>query len=77
MKKLDLKSIGERPLPPSKKQKTVTVKFTYEGSSWWENGAPIVWKRRYHNQKAAEQAIFDATTRERLWASKLISVEII
>ena len=77
MQPLNLKSIEERPLPPSKKQKPVTVKFTYEGSSWWKNGEPIVWKKRYPNQKAAEQAILNATTREGLWASRLISAEII
>lgn len=77
MQPLDLKSIEERPLPPSKRQKQVTVRFTYEGSPWWKNGAPIVWKKRYLNQKAAEQAILDATTREGLWASKLLSAEIV
>lgn len=76
MRKLDLKSIEERPIP-GKKEKTVTVQFTYEGASWWKNGAPIVWKKRYPNQKAADQAINDAITKEGFWHSKLISAEII
>ena len=74
MQPLNLKSIEERPLPPSKKQKQVTVRFTYQGYD-----RKIAWNNKYPTLKAAQQAIKDAWTKQDVQTVglTLLSAEII
>jgi len=73
MQPLDLKSIEERPIQ-SKKQKQVTVKFTYQGYD-----RKIAWNNKYSTLKAAQQAIRDAWTKQEAQTVglTLLSAEII
>lgn len=78
MRKLDYKSIEERPVP-GKKEKKVTVQFTYKGSKLLTNGEPIVYKMHFPNLRAAEQSIQSAWEKDGIppFPPRLISTEIL